>query len=163
MKTKLLTSAVALTLASTAVPVYAQMALEEIVVTSRKVSENIQDIPIAITAVTGEDITNKGITNLMDIARAVPGLKTSQHPSTQSSIMFNIRGQTASDNLLTIDQAVGVYLDGVYVARPRGLNSSFFDIERIEVLKGPQGTLYGRNTTGGAVSIVTKGADFDGI
>jgi iron complex outermembrane receptor protein len=135
----------------------------DIVVTARKREESLQEVPIAITAETGPVLEQKGIQNLQDLGRTVAGLKPQPHPSTSSIVQFNLRGQNAGDTLLTVDQAVGVYVDGVYVARPRGLTGSFFDVERVEVLKGPQGTLYGRNTTGGAISLVTKGADFDGV
>ena len=135
----------------------------DIVVTARKVEENLQDIPIAITAATGEALEAKGVQSLSNLGSAVPGLQTRTHPSNPSIVVFNLRGQGAGDTLLTVDQAVGVYLDNVYVARPRGLSGAFFDVQRVEVLKGPQGTLYGRNTTGGAVTIYTKNADFEGM
>ncbi|WP_304560696.1 TonB-dependent receptor [Sphingomonas immobilis] len=131
--------------------------------TARKRAESLQRVPVAITAASGEQLAQAGVTSLADIGRAVPGLKPQPHPSAASIVQFNLRGQGASDVLLTVDQAVGIYLDGVYVARARGLNGAFFDVERLEVLKGPQGTLYGRNTTGGAVNILTKNADFNGI
>lgn len=135
----------------------------DIIVTARKRAESLQRVPVAISAATGEQLAQSGVTSLSDIGRAVPGLKPQPHPSAASIVQFQLRGQGASDVLLTVDQAVGVYLDGVYVARARGLNGAFFDIDRLEVLKGPQGTLYGRNTTGGAVNILTKGADFNGL
>jgi iron complex outermembrane receptor protein len=135
----------------------------DIVVTARKREESIQRVPIAITAFSGADLRNKGVTSLADIGRFTPGLNAQPHPTAQSVVQFNMRGQSSGDVLTTIDQPVGVYMDGVYVSRARGLNAAFFDIQRIEVLKGPQGTLYGRNTTGGAISIFTRGADFDGL
>ncbi|MET0371638.1 MAG: TonB-dependent receptor [Sphingobium sp.] len=137
--------------------------ISDIIVTARKRAESLQRVPVAISAATGEQLAQSGISGLADIGRAVPGLKPQPHPSAASIVQFNLRGQGASDVLLTVDQAVGVYLDGVYVSRARGLNGAFFDVDRLEVLKGPQGTLYGRNTTGGAVNILTKGADFNGI
>ncbi|MET0375616.1 MAG: TonB-dependent receptor plug domain-containing protein, partial [Rhizorhabdus sp.] len=137
--------------------------ISDIIVTARKRAESLQQVPVAISAATGEQLAHSGVSSLADIGRAVPGLKPQPHPSAASIVQFNLRGQGASDVLLTVDQAVGVYLDGVYVARARGLNGAFFDVDRLEVLKGPQGTLYGRNTTGGAVNILTKGADFNGF
>lgn len=138
-------------------------AIDEVVVTARKREESLQSVPIAVTAYNGQQIARQGVRTLLDLGRTVPSLRTSSQTSGASLVQFSLRGQAATDGLTTTDQAVGVYLDGVYIARLRGLNSAFFDVERVEVLKGPQGTLYGRNTTGGAINIITRGADHQGL
>jgi iron complex outermembrane receptor protein len=141
----------------------ANSGVAEIVVTARKRAEPLEKVPVAVTAQTGDDLTTKGIRTPIELARFVPSLSTTSAPGTPSSVRFNIRGQSSNGVLLTIDQATGLYVDGVNIARPNGTNAGFVDIDRVEVLKGPQGTLYGRNTTGGAVNIVTRGADFGGV
>lgn len=141
--------------------------LEEIVVTARKVSESLQDVPIAVSAFTGEDLDSKGVTNIAQIGNFTPGLEidsTAAISGSSAATTTFIRGIGVSDFLLTIDPGVGLYVDNVYVARSVGGLVDLLDVERIEVLKGPQGTLFGRNTIGGAVSIVSKdpAAEFGG-
>ncbi|MGE0385568.1 MAG: TonB-dependent receptor [Gammaproteobacteria bacterium] len=140
----------------------AAQGIEEVVVTARKKEETLQSVPVAVSALSGEALAEQGIRTPLDLGRSVPSLRALPHPSSQSIVVFQLRGQSASDVLSTVDQAVGMYVDGVYIARPRGLNGAFMDLERIEVLKGPQGTLYGRNTTGGAVNLISRNADYDG-
>ena len=134
----------------------------DIVVTARKTAEPLSKVPISVSAFTGEALEQAGIKTPLDLARDTPSLRVSQSLQASDSVQFTLRGQTAGEIQLTIDQPVGIYIDGVNYPRVYGLTAGFFDLERIEVLKGPQGTLYGRNTTGGAVNIVTKGADYDG-
>ena len=128
---------------------------EEIVVTARRTAENQQDVPIAITTVTSQALTDNNVRDIIDVQRLTPGLQiTSQNSSGRAKL--TIRGQSEADNRLTQDGSVGVYIDGVNLARNYGLRSSLVDIAQIEVLKGPQGTLFGRNTTGGAILITTQ-------
>ncbi|MDB5446531.1 MAG: hypothetical protein JWQ97_1848 [Phenylobacterium sp.] len=145
-------------------PVDNSSVLEEVVVTARKRDENLQNIPVAVTAQTGEQLIKQSIDQPSDLGRIVPSLIVPQSTNAVPNVaQFRLRGQTAPDNILTLSQPVGLYIDSVNVPHPVGANSAFFDLARVEVLKGPQGTLYGRNTTGGAINIVTRGADFSGL
>ena len=134
-----------------------------VVVTARKRSENIQRVPLAVTAQTGRQLEQQGVRQTTDLTRVVPSLTVALSLAQNTGAVFSLRGQVAADPLLTTSQAVGLYLDTLNVPHPDGLQGSFFDIDRVEVLKGPQGTLYGRNTTGGAVNIITRGADYNGF
>ena len=136
-----------------------QYTLEEIVVTARKVSESLQDVPISIQAFSGDNLTNRGLTNIADIGNFVSNMEfDSLSPITGSSNTpnINIRGIGTTDFLLTIDPSVGIYVDGAYVARSVGGLLDLLDLEQVEVLKGPQGTLFGRNTIAGAVLLTSR-------
>jgi iron complex outermembrane receptor protein len=137
--------------------------LQEIIVTAQKRSEDIQKVPVVVTAVSSEQLTQESIREPQDLARVVPSLRMPATPSTSTGVFTDIRGQVASDVILNINQAVGLYEDGVDIPHPEGSNAALFDLQRVEVLNGPQGTLYGRNTTGGSVNLFTKGADFEGV
>ncbi|MFZ2995795.1 TonB-dependent receptor, partial [Sphingobium sp.] len=133
--------------------------LEAIVVTAQKRPENLQSTPISMSVMRAEDLVNRHVTSLLDLGDgAIPSLKIAPFYSRNSALIVNIRGiGVLSDaNQPARDQGVGMYIDGVYLGRAQGLGTALFDIENIEVLKGPQGTLFGRNTEGGAVNIVTK-------
>jgi iron complex outermembrane receptor protein len=133
-----------------------EASLEEIVVTARKVAENLQDVPVAVTAVTGEGLQRQNAVRVSDMANIAPGLTIKPSSNNGSSIQLQIRGQYQNDNLATLDPSVGVYVDGYYWARAYGMNADFLDIQSAQVLRGPQGTLFGRNTTGGALLIQTN-------
>jgi iron complex outermembrane recepter protein len=137
--------------------------LGEVVVTARKRAETLQKVPVAVTSVTGVQLAQRGIRQTTDLQEIVPSLTVAISPSQPSAAVFSLRGQAAGDILLTLSQPVGVYVDSVNVPHPDGLQGAFFDIQRVEVLKGPQGTLYGRNTTGGAVNIISHNADYNGL
>lgn len=149
---------------STTQPLFAQDAdesgdamLEEIIVTATKREESIYDVPIAVTAFTQDAIERQGITDLTDIGKFVPNLNvTGFSAGHTSSVNPFIRGIGLQDHLITTDPGVGVYVDGVYLGRQVGQNWSLANIERVEVLRGPQGTLYGRNSIGGAINIITR-------
>ncbi|MBS0481307.1 MAG: TonB-dependent receptor [Proteobacteria bacterium] len=132
--------------------------LTEIVVTATKRETNLQKTPIAISVLAPESIKDRHVQSLGDLADgAVPSLRIATFEARHSALTVGIRGIVPFDaNQTARDQGVGVYLDGVYLGRQQGLNTALFDAQRIEVLRGPQGTLFGRNTEGGAVSIVTK-------
>jgi len=131
--------------------------IEEVVVTARKRAENLQNIPVAVTAVSGEAIKAQSIESIREVSNQTPSLAISQGSAGRASVVVTIRGQTNNDLLLTVDPAVGIYIDGVNVAKTiTGELANLLDVERVEVLKGPQGTLYGRNTTGGSVNIFSK-------
>jgi iron complex outermembrane receptor protein len=133
--------------------------LEEITVTAQKRSENVQDVPIAITAFSENTLRAKGITDLHGLSGLVPNVNLDQgspFSGSNSVLSASIRGIGQDDFAFNLDPGVGVYVDGVYFARTVGANQNLLDVERVEVLKGPQGTLFGRNTIGGAISIVTR-------
>ena len=137
---------------------FADQQLEEIVVTAQKRSENVQKVPIAITAFTGETIQSKGLNNLHALSNLTPNVNLdggAPFSGDSSVLSASIRGIGQDDFAFNLDPGVGVYLDGVYLARTIGANQNLLDVDRIEILKGPQGTLFGRNTIGGAINIVT--------
>ena len=138
------------------------MVVEEVLVTARKREESLQEVPVAVSAFSQEQIEDQTIQEFIDIEGQVPGVFISQTQHDPSIAAIAIRGQQQPDFLLTNDSAVGAYVDNVNLPRQSGLNANLFDIERIEVLKGPQGTLYGRNTTGGAINVISRKADYDG-
>src|SRR5690606_14020574 len=132
--------------------------IDQIVVTAQRRAENVQDVPIAITAFSAEALQERAIGNVSGLSAITPNvtLDASTAFSGSNAVLgATIRGIGSSDFAFNIDSAVGVYLDGVYLGRSIGANQDLLDVERIEVLKGPQGTLFGRNTIGGAISIVT--------
>jgi len=137
--------------------------LEDIVVTARRRPESLQRTPIAITALTGEQIATRGLATLADVARTVPNVQFDTTSSSSGanfiSVVF-IRGVGQSDFLLTVEPGVATYIDGVYIARSVGAVFDVLDTERVEILRGPQGTLFGKNTIGGALSITTRKPDF---
>jgi iron complex outermembrane receptor protein len=135
--------------------------LQEVVVQARRVEENIQQVPIAVTAVSAEMIREKGIVSAYDLQRVTPGLQTTQNPRSDDNVRFTVRGQSQADVTLTTDSSVGIYVDGIYQPRVYGLRIALFDVDHVEILKGPQGTLYGKNTTGGAVNIFSRTARID--
>ena len=132
--------------------------LGDIIVTATKRETNLQKTPIAINVISTEAIKERHVQSLYDLADgAVPSLRVATFEARQSALTVGIRGIVPLDaNQPAREQGVGIYIDGVYLGRQHGLNAALFDVERIEVLKGPQGTLFGRNTEGGALSIVTK-------
>ncbi|NJC39936.1 iron complex outermembrane receptor protein [Brevundimonas alba] len=132
--------------------------LDDVIVTATKRETNLQDTPISITVTSAEDLENRHVQSLIDLADgAVPGLRVATFEARQSALTIGIRGIVPLDaNQPAREQGVGVYVDGVYLGRQHGLGAALLDIERIEVLKGPQGTLFGRNTEGGALSLVTR-------
>jgi iron complex outermembrane recepter protein len=168
MKTTTLATATALAtiiLAATmAAPARAQTAsaeddqgLGDIIVTAQKRETNLQSTPIAISVATAEDLKNRNIQSLADLTNAIPSLRVAPFFSRSSALTVGMRGIVALDsNQPARDNGIGIYIDGVYLGRSQGLGAALFDVERIEVLKGPQGTLFGRNSTGGAVSIVSR-------
>ena len=129
--------------------------LEVVVVTAEKREASLQDTPISIAAFDTESLEKLGIAGIADIGANVPNLNISTFPTSQTTLRVFIRGIGITDVQITQDPAVGVYLNGVYIARSSGLALDIADLQRIEVLRGPQGTLYGRNSIGGALNLVT--------
>jgi outer membrane receptor protein involved in Fe transport len=147
----------ALAIATAAPLASAQALLEEVIVTAQKRAESLQDVPISVSAVQGDKIQDAGIPNMAALADFVPNLFISDAPVSTNIYM---RGMGSSNNQ-AFEQSVGMYIDGIYMGRGRQYRAPFMDIERVEVLRGPQGTLFGRNTVAGAVSILTANPDLD--
>ncbi|MEM1134023.1 MAG: TonB-dependent receptor [Pseudomonadota bacterium] len=162
-------SATAMSLACTA-PVYAQQVedaepaeiiqdespTDVIVVTARRKEERLQDVPIAVTAVAGEVLDRRQSENIADIQALIPNATFNPHGGSNNNANVTIRGIGQTDQFFMFDSGVGIYLDDVYLARAQASLLETVDIERIEVLRGPQGTLYGKNTSGGAIKVVTR-------
>jgi len=134
----------------------ADAAFDEIVVTARKRAESLQDTPVAVTAIQGDVLTQNVFADIADIQAQVPNLSIYGSRNQSGSITAFIRGVGQADPLWGVDPGVGLYLDDVYVARAQGGLLDVFDVERIEVLRGPQGTIYGKNTIGGAIKYVSR-------
>lgn len=134
----------------------------EIVVTARRRAERLQDVPVAVTAVSGDSLRAANIVQVQDIQQKVPGLTIQPSSFGSNVLQVAIRGQRQFDPYITKDPAVAVYFADVVQNRPQGLNAGMFDLDSVQVLKGPQGTLFGRNTTGGAM-IITPTAPTDNL
>ena len=134
--------------------------LEEVIVTATRREKNIQEVPIAITAITAREIEAAGIRQVEDMTTLVPNFTYAQ-TTTKKITALVIRGLSSSGGIGN-DPNIGVYIDGVYIGRDSGFNAGLMDIERVEVLKGPQGTLFGRNSTTGALNITTRKPDSEG-
>ena len=170
MKLKAMSIAVAALFVGAA-PVYAQQAapsnaaaakaedgekIETVTVTARRREESLQDVPISVTAFTAEQLSKTGTADITGLAQSLPNTTMSASRGTNSTLTSFIRGVGQQDPVAGFESGVGIYLDDIYLARPQGAVADIYDVERIEVLRGPQGTLYGRNTIGGAVKYVTR-------
>ena len=131
--------------------------LEALTVTARKREETIQDVPVAVTAFTAQTLDKLNVRDIGDLDAQVPNLTIYAARGSSSTVTAYIRGVGQSDPLWGVDPGVGIYLDDVYVARPQGALLDVFDVGRVEVLRGPQGTLYGKNTIGGAIKYISRG------
>jgi iron complex outermembrane recepter protein len=129
---------------------------ESIVVTARKREENLEEVPVAVSVVSGDDLEESAASNIADIQADVPNLSIYAGRNQSTTLTAFMRGIGQADPLWGVDPGVGLYLDDVYIARPQGALLDVFDVQRIEVLRGPQGTLYGKNTIGGAIKYVSK-------
>lgn len=145
---------------ASAMPAHAQVD-DEIVVTAQRRTQSIQDVPIAVTAVSGDFLESIGAVDITDIQKITPNATIEAARGSNSTLIAFIRGIGQQDPLWGFEPGVGIYVDDVYVARPQGSVLDIFDVERVEVLRGPQGTLYGRNTIGGAIKYVTKSLNMD--
>jgi iron complex outermembrane recepter protein len=135
--------------------------LDEVVVTARRRAENLQTVPVAVTAFTGPELRNQSVVRLEDIQRATPNLRMRDGGGNSSAAIFSIRGQVNNEIIATQDSSVGLYVDDLIWARAIGANATLLDIGSVQVLKGPQGTLFGRNTTGGALVLRTNDPQTD--
>ena len=130
--------------------------LEEIVVTAQKREQSLQDAPIAITAISESTIDDLDIANVVDLAGMAPNVHIINTPSNNTAATIAMRGGTTINPAITWEPTVGMYLDGVYLGKGQGSIFDVADLERVEILRGPQGTLYGRNTLGGAINLISK-------
>ncbi len=130
--------------------------IDDIVVTARRQREPMQDAPLSVTALSGEALERINANQIDKMAQVTPNVVLSVTPGSLTALAPFIRGIGNQDPLLTLDSPVGIYLDGVYLGRNAGSNLNLVDIERVEVLRGPQGSLFGRNTTGGAISVISR-------
>lgn len=130
--------------------------LVEVVVTARRRAESLQETPVAVTAFSGAQLDRLNIQQIDRISQLTPNLAITEQTASTSASTIHIRGIGEQNPILTSESGVGLYLDGVYVARTSGAIFDLVDLERIEVLRGPQGTLFGRNTTGGAIQLVSR-------
>ena len=145
-------------------PPNSRYAIEEIIITSRRIEEGLQNAPIAVTAMTGVELENRGALDVVDFADVAPNvsLKTNGAVSGFAAApRTSIRGIGQSDFVINTDPAVGLYADGVYLGRSIGRVLDLVDVERVEALRGPQGTLFGRNSTGGAINVISAKPDLE--
>ncbi len=130
-----------------------QRGVGTIIVTAQRREESVQDVPIAITAFNQEELETRGIANALEVAAFVPNLVGLNNTGLGTANAYYLRGIGNTESIATFDPPIGTYVDDIYLSRQNANNLSFFDVDRVEVLRGPQGTLFGRNTTGGAVSV----------
>lgn len=138
-------------------PVLADGMLEQVTVTAQKTSEDLQRVPISMSALTAEAIAKKNITDMIGVAQNSPSISFAPNPGSSNTLILYMRGQGAAvPNAPSSEGGLGLYQDGFYIGRPSGITFDLADLDRVEVLRGPQGTLYGRNTTGGAVNLISR-------
>ena len=139
--------------------------IEDVIVTAQRRAENIQDVPIAISAFTADALQAQGVQNTLQLGNYVPNLVALNNTGIGSANAYFLRGLGNTETIATFDPPVGTYVDDIYISRQNANNLNLFDVERIEVLRGPQGTLFGRNTTGGAINTILKrpGDEFAGF
>jgi len=133
-----------------------QRTLDEVIVTAQRRQETVQEIPIAVSAFSSDQLNRLGVTEALDMTKLVPNFYGSNNTGLGTANVYSIRGLNNTESIATFDPPVGSYIDDIYVSRQNANNFTLFDVERIEVLRGPQGTLFGRNTTGGAVNVIMR-------
>ncbi len=168
---RIMKSAMVAMLCSSAItmPAYAQDAQEGveeddsdvIIVTATRRAQDVQDIPLAVTAVSPEQLEQQGVVNVQNITQVSPSFSTSNAQIASGSVVLRIRGVGTTSNNIGFESAVGIFIDGAYQSRPGIALSEFVDVERVEVLRGPQGTLFGRNTSAGALNITNVRPDLN--
>src|SRR5687767_6440725 len=131
-------------------------ASEEVTVTARRREENVQEVPVAVTVKTAEALEDAGTADISELQGEVPNLSIYAGRNQSTTLTAFLRGVGQADPLWGVDPGVGLYMDDVYIARPQGALLDVYDVQRIEVLRGPQGTLYGKNTIGGAIKYVSR-------
>ncbi len=133
--------------------------MEEVIVSARRRSENLQDVPVAVSAFSAEALEREGVADITELQYRLPNTTLQVSRGTNSTLTAYIRGIGQQDPLWGFEPGVGIYIDDVYIARPQGAVLNILDVENIEVLRGPQGTLYGKNTIGGALKYQTRRLD----
>jgi len=155
-----LSVAIAATLSSGASAESAPFVFEEVLVTAEKRSESLQDLSQAITVLDGDDLDTQQISSFVDLSAIAPGVNIAKNEGFKTVITIRGVGNEANQNAIA-NPSVSYHLDGIYVASPFALQTDFLDLERIEVLRGPQGTLFGQNSTGGAINVITQAPSLD--
>ena len=135
--------------------------IEEVFVTAEKRSESVQDISQAVTAISGEDIESKNINSFVDLSAIVPGVTVSKNEGYKTVISIRGVGNETNQNAIAAP-SVAFHMDGIFIASPFSLQTDFIDVDRIEVLRGPQGTLFGQNSTGGVINVISKKPSMEG-
>ena len=135
--------------------------LEEVVVTAQKRKQNLQDVPVAVSAFSGEVLRDSGVRDMFELTSIAPSL-TVTAAQTSTTTAFGIRGIFTSSQNFGLESSVGLYVDGVYRARQGSMINNLVDVAGVEVLRGPQGTLFGRNTPAGAITVNSVAPDFEG-
>ncbi|MBN8814292.1 MAG: TonB-dependent receptor [Sphingomonas sp.] len=128
----------------------------DIIVTAQRRGERLQDVPLAVSAFTAQDMQSRQVNNTLDLVNYVPNLIGHNNTALGTANTYSLRGLANTESISTFDPPVGTYVDDIYISRQGANNFSFFDVERVEVLRGPQGTLFGRNTTGGAINVILR-------
>ncbi|HBO13969.1 MAG TPA: TonB-dependent receptor [Halieaceae bacterium] len=144
-----------------AYPALSQAVLEEVIVTAQKREQSLQDVPIAVTAFSGERLQESGVRDFFEVSNIDPALSVGKS-QTSTATSFSIRGVFTSSQNFGLESSVGLYVDGVYRARQSAMINNLVDVASVEILRGPQGTLFGRNTPSGAVSLNSRKPDFEG-
>lgn len=139
----------------------ARSGVNEIIVTAQRREESVQDVPIAISAFNEAELEVRGVTNALEVTQFVPNLVGINNTGLGTANAYYLRGIGNTESIATFDPPIGTYIDDIYISRQNANNLSFFDVERVEVLRGPQGTLFGRNTTGGAVNVFLAEPEFE--
>lgn len=146
---------------ATAAPAMAQTSSEEIIVTATKREQDIQDVPIAVTALNANQLENAGVVDIRALQTLSPSINLNSTQTESGGTTMRIRGVGTTGNNAGLESAVGVFIDGVYISRPSIALGELLDIQQVEILRGPQGTLFGRNTSAGALTITTRAPDLN--
>jgi iron complex outermembrane receptor protein len=146
-------------------PPVAEGGLVDIIVTAQRRAQGVQDVPIAISAFSASDLAARGVNNTLELGQFIPNLVAQNNTGIGSANAYFLRGLGNTETIATFDPPVGTYVDDIYISRQNANNLNLFDVERVEVLRGPQGTLFGRNTTGGAINVIMRqpGDSFGGF
>ena len=136
--------------------------IEEVFVTAEKRSESLQDISQAVTAISDQDIESKNIESMVDLSAIVPGVTVAKNEGYKTVISIRGVGNETNQNAIAAP-SVAFHMDGIFIASPFALQTDFIDVDRIEVIRGPQGTLFGQNSTGGAINVISKKPSMDDI
>ncbi|MDE0177333.1 MAG: TonB-dependent receptor plug domain-containing protein, partial [Gammaproteobacteria bacterium] len=139
----------------------ADNAIETVIVTATKREESIQDVPIAVTAIAGEDLAARGVQDIYGLMEVAPSIVVYNSNSTTNGGTVRIRGVGTTGNNPGLEAAVGTFIDGIYRSRAGLAFNDLTDLDRVEILRGPQGTLFGKNTVAGAVNIITRKPEFE--